>query len=171
MKKALLAVITAVCFTGMAMAQQDKPIPEPVPITPEQQAYNDMWNWLLKYENYDKNAAIQFINGISDKIKQEFPMPQTLQDALAAAAARRDAAWAELIKTSGCSSADEFWTKYKTDMNFSIQYKSAESDIQTAYAREINSLTDAYSAEFNKRFQIACVEAIKRIQESANAMK
>jgi hypothetical protein len=169
MKKVLLAVIAAMCFTGMAMAQ-DKPIPEPAPITPEQQAYNDMWQWLLQYENYDKNAASQFMQGIQDKVKLEFPLPQSLQDALTAAAAKRDAAWADLAKRAGCSSVDEFMIKYKSDINFASQYKGAWADIETTYARETSGLTTNYNAEFNKRFQTACVEAIKRIQESANAM-
>jgi len=169
MKKVLFAVFAALSLSGMAIAQ-DKPLPEPVTVTPEQAAYNDMWDWLLKYKDYDKNAAYQIITGIQDKVKLEFPMPQSLKDALAAAAAKRDAAWTDLAKNAGCSSYEEFMIKFKNDVNFQIQYKSAWSEIESTYSRETSSLSTNYNTEFNKRFQTACVEAIKRIQESANAM-
>ena len=137
-----------------------------------QQMPQDLIQWLIEYFNYDKNAAYAVINEVQGKVKQEFPMDQKLVDALKALDVQQQAAMVDLAKKNGYSDYNEFYSAAK--------YKSASGDwtwfneiqnIYSEYGTARSNLTASYNAEFNKRVTEATTEAIKRLQENANAMK
>jgi hypothetical protein len=137
-----------------------------------QQMPQDLIQWLIEYFNYDKTAAYEVINGVQDKVKQEFPMDQKLVDGLKVLDVQQQAAMADLAKKNGYSDVNEFYSAAK--------YKSASGDwtwfndiqnLNSEYSTARSNLTASYTAEFNKRVTEATNEAIKRLQVNANAMK
>jgi hypothetical protein len=174
MKKFIFAITTTVlCLTGISFAAQET-------------EFNSALDWLIHYyvdqrdpnepysmENDPKMKAHELMDEISAKIKQDFPMDQKLQDALTDVQQKKDAALLAFAQKYGYSSVKEMEMKIKQDFEpsegsaiYNELYK-----IQQDYDNMANELSKAYNVEFQNRFQSACVEAIKRIQENANAMK
>ena len=172
MKKALLSALSIVCLTGMAIAQDYNKPPVP-PVPPEQIEYNNMVEWLFNYYNQDKEATYQMLNGIQEKIRAEFPMDQKLVDAVNAARAQSDAALLVVAKKYGFTNYDEFYMdlKYHPEKyNNGAPWQEIELIWKQGTATEQN-LTKEYNEALSKRVQTAEIEAIKRLQENAKAMK
>jgi hypothetical protein len=165
MKKILLSALSVLCLTGAVAAAA----------TPEQIEYNDMVSWLiLSYYNSDKDAAYKMLNGIQDKIKAEFPMDQKIVEAVNAIRAQSQTAQEELAKKYGFADYKAFYMDLKY---YPEKYKNAQdvwaeiNQVGKQYSDAENALTKAYYDEFYKRVQAAEIEAIKRLQENAKAMK
>jgi len=157
MKKIALLAAVAIFLAGNVHAQQIS---------------QDLYLWLIEYFNYDKTAAYEVINEVQAKVKQEFPMDQKLVDALKALDVQQQAAMADLAKKNGYSDINEFYSaaKYKSASGDWTWYNAIQN-LYSEYGTARSNLTASYNTEFNKRVTEATNEAIKRLQENANAMK
>jgi|WetSurMetagenome_2_1015567.scaffolds.fasta_scaffold310069_1 hypothetical protein len=160
MKKIIVAAIAALCMTGFAMAQTTNP------------ELNDMFTWLVSYYG-TKDLAYQSLGTISEKVKAEFPMDQKLADAVNAVRAQGEAAQQALATKYGFATYDAFYmdAKYHPEK---YGANGGMAEIQQIYSQTSTTeqnLTKAYTEELTKRIQSAEIEAIKRIQENAKAMK
>jgi hypothetical protein len=157
MKKIFLAAIAVACMTGISMAQTDE--------------WTQMFMWLQQYYGGNKEAAYSAMNGISEKIKADFPMDQKLVDAVNAAQAQAAAAQLALAQKYGFSNYNDFYMEQKYHPE---KYPNAKQELELIWTNEsttTGNLTKAYNEELNKRIQAAEIEAIKRIQVNAKAMK
>ncbi len=153
MKKVILAAIAVASLSGLAMAQSSD--------------YNELMTWLIAYNNNDKAAAYASLDGISADIQKQFPMDQSLKDAVNAAAAKQTADMQALAAKLGYTNYKDMFGK-PLDKATQDAIDKINSDYSTN-AAVVNM--NAYYTELGKRYQAAAVEAIKRIQENAKAMK
>jgi hypothetical protein len=170
MNKILLSALGVVCMAGIALAA-DKVVPQP---TPEQIEYNNMVDWLYKYYNSDKEAMYQMLNGISDKIKTEYPMDQKIVDAVNAIRAQSQAAQLEVAKKYGFTNYNDFYgdLKYHPEKYGDANAVWAEiNQVGKQYSDQESNLTAAYREDLNKRILAAEIEAVERLQGNAKAMK
>jgi hypothetical protein len=177
MKKIFLSMLAVACLAGISMAQ-DKPAPDVTPPTPEQSAFQGAWEWLIQYENWNKEAAYKVIDDMRNKIQQEYPMDSKLQEAVNAVQSQLNASELAIAQKYGFATYEALYMdlKYKganwkggADKYEEVmrELKILENDCQIKQA----DLTRAYQEEFQKRFEAACVEAINRLKDNANAMK
>jgi hypothetical protein len=167
MKKIILSAFAAMSLAGFAMAQTTNP------------DLNDMFAWLQSYYG-SKDAAYQALNTVDAKIRAEYPMDQKLADAVTAVRAQGQVAQADLAKKYGFATFDEFYMdlKYHPEKYGSSSTTAPSGPVwdelgliskQTSDNEQ--KLTKAYNEELMKRIQAAEIEAVKRIQENAKAMK
>jgi len=151
MKKIILAAVAVASMAGFAMAQSSD--------------YNELFTWLIAYNNNDKAAAYAALDGISADIKNQFPIDPAIQAAVQEASAKTQQALEQLAASLG-------YTNYKKMFeNPSQATQDAIKQINDTYsnADAVKKMNDYY-AELNLRYQAAAVEAIKRIKENAKAM-
>jgi hypothetical protein len=171
MKKNLLSALGVVCLAGFALAAEKPPVPQ---ASAEQIQFNDMITWLIGYYNNDKSAAYGALDGISEKIKAEFPMDQKMVDAVNAIRTQGEAARLEVAKKYGFSNYNDFYgdLKYHPEKYGDANAVWAEiNQVYNKYAEQEGNLTAAYREELNKRILAAEMEAVKRLQENGKAMK
>jgi hypothetical protein len=170
MKKIIITAIAAVFLAGVSMAQNTP--------TPEQSAYQEAWQWLIQYKNWDKEAAYKVIDDMRAKIQQEYPMDQKLQDAVNAVQAQLKASELAIAQKYGFANYEALYMDLKYNganwkggadkyEEVTRELKVIESDCGNKQA----DLTRAYNDEFHKRYEAACVEAVNRLKADANAMK
>jgi myosin-crossreactive antigen len=158
MKRIIATLVAVVCLAGVSIAQQSD--------------YSTMLDWLIQYKQ-DKAAAYEVVEQMRTKIQLEFPMDPKVQEAVTAAQQKRAAAEQAVAIRLGFANYQALYGD--------IKYNAAKYE-GSAVSKELNqiaqeqittqqNLTNAYNTEFRTRFEAACVEAIKRIQENANAMK
>lgn len=155
MKKVILTVIAAMCLIGMTLAQ---------PSSASGSDFNEVWMEWLKFNNWDKNAAYQVMDQMQAKIRQEFPMDPQLAQTLDNLQTQYYAAMQAKAKEYGYSN---FKDAYVSDNQ---ELVAALKNIEGQYSQQRNQLTSAYNEEFNRRYNTACMEAMKRLMENANAM-
>jgi hypothetical protein len=160
MNRVILTAIVATCLAGTVLAGDTLQVSASQ--IQNQNEFNEMWTWLIEYNNFNKDAAAQVFNEMEQKIRQEFPMDPKLQQTLDALIKEQYAALEAKAKELG-------YSNYKDAYNSpnGTQMKIIEGD----YQNRINTLRSDYDKEFHLRYQNACIEAVKRLQENANAMK
>lgn len=105
------------------------------------------------------------------KIQLEYPMPADLQAAVADVKYKEQAELLALAQKYGYSSYEDLVNHIKTDPKLNSQdIFTQENEIKNRSGTAQASLTENYRQEFNARWQGAVIEAIKRIQENAQAM-
>jgi hypothetical protein len=160
MKKIIVAAIAAMWLSGPATAQY------------QSTELNDMFSWLITYYG-GKDPAYQAMSAIDAKIRAEYPMDQKLADAVNAVKAQSQAAQLDLAKKYGFTTYDAFYmdAKYHPEKYGDNGGMAEIQQIWNQASTTEQNLTKAYNEELAKRIQAAEIEAIKRIQENAKAMK
>ena len=175
MKKKIVGIMAAaLCCAGVAWSNE----------------YQDMENWLFKayanglnekdntVEYYNqKDAFYAFVGTIKTKIQQEYPVdPQLtkqIADLKAATAAKEAAKLSELGASSASVLVEKLIQKYGGDK--AVAYASPEYLSYAAIGQDmnqtINNLMAAYNAEFQRRYEAAFIEAVKKFQENGSTMK
>jgi hypothetical protein len=98
-------------------------------------------------------------------------MPADLQAAVADVKYKEQAELLALAQKYGYSSYEDLVNHIKTDPKLNSQdIFTQENEIKNRSGTAQASLTENYRQEFNARWQGAVIEAIKRIQENAQAM-
>jgi hypothetical protein len=106
-----------------------------------------------------------------NKIQQEYPMPADLQAAVKALEDQKNAQFQALAQKYGYASIDELSKNIKSDPKLNIaDIERQINEIRNQCGAANAALTAAYREEFSSRWQAAVIEAIKRIQENAQAM-
>lgn|SRR5512133_1359173 len=184
MKKVLLAVVVTAGLCGSLFAKSAS-------------EYGDLTTWLQKYycqqynvpyltpndPGYDEAKRTQtgmFSMPVSawslqsemwNKIQKEYPMPADLQAAVTALEKKQEADYLALAQKYGYSSIEKLFDNIKQDSNLDpVEIERQMNEIRNQYGTAHASLTETYRQEFNARWQAAVIDAIKRIQENAQAM-
>jgi hypothetical protein len=152
--------------------------------------YQEMQNWLFdsythgmnEYDNpteyyQQKDAFYAFMGTIKTKVQQEYPVdPQLtkqIADLKAATAAKEAAKLSELGASSASVLVEKLIQKYGGDK--AVAYASPEYKSYAAIGQDmnetINNLMSAYNAEFQRRYEAAFIEAVKKFQENGTTMK
>lgn len=181
MKKVTLTAIVVTCFAAMSFASSDE--------------FYELQQWLGKYYCEQNNVEwvstndprynelkskgegmfslppLTLQNDLYNKIKQDFPMPSEMEAAVAAIESQKVANYNALAQKYGCSSWDELMKKDKYDPIFQDNKIFEERQkIDQTYQESYSKTVTSYYTEFNKRYENAVIEAIKRIQENAKVM-
>lgn len=115
---------------------------------------------------------LTLINDMYKQIKTEFPMDAGLQATINELETKKNAAYLEIAQRYGYSSWNELWDNVKKDPALQDgKIWEQQGIIDNEYTTAYSAATNAYYKEFNKRYETAVVEAIKRIQDNANAMR
>jgi hypothetical protein len=184
MKKVLLAAVVTAGLCGSLFAKSAN-------------EYGDLTTWLQKYycqqynvtyltpndPGYDeakRTGSGMFSMPVSAwslqdemwrKIQLEYPMPADLQAAVTEVKYKEQAELLALAQKYGYSSYLELFNHIKTDPKLNPQdIITQENEIKSRSGSAQASLTETYRQEFNARWQATVIEAIKRIQENAQAM-
>jgi hypothetical protein len=167
MKRTIFAMITLASLAGFAWSQDEKrDVPEITPRTvdPIAAEFNTVMREWLEYNNWDKEVAYTVITDLNTKIREDFPMnPATLQ-AISELDAKEQAELSALAKEMG-------YDHYKDAMTTDNPRAGEFRDLMSNYSQLRGNLTREYSEEFNRRYQTACIDAMKRLMENGNAMK
>jgi hypothetical protein len=155
MNKMIFAGIAALCLIGVTFVQ---------PSSASGDEFNAVWMEWLKFNNWDKDAAYQVMNQMQEKIRQEFPMDPQLAQTLDNIQKQYYAAMEAKAKEYGYSN---FKDAYQSDNQELVM---ALKNIDGQFNQQRSQLTSAYYEEFNRRYNAACVEIMKRLMENANAM-
>jgi hypothetical protein len=183
MKKMILSAIATISFASISSAQFSEEM-------------NQLSQWLGKYYCEQNNVeyirtddprygelkakgegmfALPPLTLVSDmykKIKQEFPMDPSLQAAVTAIENQKAASFLAVAQKYGYSSWTELWSSVKDDPRLkNAKIPEEQQRIDAEFSTAYSSATGAYYTEFYKRYETAVIEAIKRIQENAKAMK
>jgi hypothetical protein len=185
MKKVALTAIAIVWFTGFSFAAETE------------DELTQLSQWLAKYycqqnnvewiEPGDPRSAemkqkgegiyslppLTLTNDMYNKIKQEFPMPAEIQAALTAIDNKKAADYLILAQKYGYSSWENLANNMKKDPQFNsgtCPIWNEMAAIDQSYNTARSNTGNAYWTEFHQRYETAVIEAIKRIQENANAM-
>jgi hypothetical protein len=132
-----------------------------------------------RYSELKKNGEGMFslppltlINDMYRQVKVEFPMDASLQATVVALDAKKNASYLEVAQRYGYSSWNELWNNVKKDPALQeAKIWEQQSKIDNEYTVAYSAATNTYYKEFNKRYETAVIEAIKRIQDNASAMK
>jgi hypothetical protein len=181
MKKVILTAVAAVSFVSGSFAASEE--------------FENLSVWLSKY--YCEQNNVEWVStsdprygemkakgegmfslqpltlqgDMYQNIKQEFPMNATLQAAVASIQEQKNAGYLALAQKYGYSSYDELVKNIKKDPQFKgIELSMLTQPIDAKFSQDYSTATNAYWAEFNKRYETAVIEAIKRIQENAKVM-
>lgn len=137
-------------------------------ISPQDPRYSE---YKSKGEGIFSLPPLTLQNDLYKKIKQEFPMDPQMQAAIAAIESQKVADYNALAQKYGCSSWDELMKKDKYDPIFqNNKIWDERQKIDDEYGTEYSKIVTPYYTEFNKRYENAVIEAIKRIQENAKTM-
>jgi hypothetical protein len=152
--------------------------------------YQQMNQWLFQsythglneYDNtteyyQQKDAFYAFIDGIRAKIKEEMPVDPQLQKQVDDIKVLYDAARAKKLQEMGLTNESQLFSylssKYPNDKEKMyaseewLAYNGLNEQMNTAIANAMK----AHDAEFQKRFEAAFIEAVKKFQENGAAMK
>jgi hypothetical protein len=155
MKKVLFTSVAALCLIGMTIVQ---------PSSASGDDFNAVWMEWLKFNNWDKDAAYQVMNQMQEKIRQEFPMDPQLAQTLDNIQKQYYAAMEAKAKEYGYSNFKDAYQSDNQELVSALKY------IEADFMNQRSQLTSAYYEEFNRRYNAACVEIMKRLMENANAM-
>lgn len=182
MNKAFFMAIATMCLASMSIAQMSD---ERLQLQQWLQKYYCQQNnveWLSsddprysemkqKGEGIFSLPPLTLEQDMYAKIKLEFPMDPGLQSAITVLQNQKTANYLALAQRYGYSSYDELWKNIKTDPKLqNVNIFSETQKIDNEYSASYFNITSTYNTEFNKRYEAAVIEAIKRIQENANAM-
>ncbi len=154
--------------------------------------YQDMENWLfnsfanglnekdntVEYYN-QKDAFYAFTNTIRIKIQQEYPVdPQLTKQVSDLKAAYEAARAAKLLEYGIKDEAGyiEYYGKVKYNCHsweemLKDPLLSQLENLQTEFQTSTTNVMKAYNDEFQKRYEAAFVEAVKKFQENGVTMK
>jgi hypothetical protein len=155
MKKVVFAIVAALSLIGLPISQ---------PSSASGSNFNDVWMEWLKFNNWDKNVAYQVMDQMQTKIRQEFPMDPQIQQAVNNLQTQYYAAMQAKASEYGYSNFKDAYASNNEEL------VKALKSIDMQYNQQQSQLTSAYYAEFNRRYETACLETIQRLMENANAM-
>jgi hypothetical protein len=155
MKKVIFASIAALSLIGLPLTQ---------PVSASGDDFNTVWMKWLEFNNWDKEAAYQVMDQMREKIRQEFPMDPKLQQTINDLATQHWADMDAIAKQYGFQNYKEASGSNNEEVVMIL--KKMEAD----YSQQNSQLTSAYYEEFNRRYDAACLETMKRLMENANAM-
>lgn len=150
MNKLIVTAVVATLLAGSTMAQN--------------LFFGELWSDWIEFNNNDKDAAYKVIQEINNNIREEFPMDPQLKATLDQLVSEKNAALDAKAKELGFTSFKE---AYGSSDPRAQEIKTIEMD----YSNRINNLRSAYDTELNRRIDIACYEAVKRLMENAETMK
>jgi len=155
MKRVILSAIAAACFVSAVTAQ--------VPSTSEE--YNNLLSEWILLNNGSKDAAYAAFEGFYETIKTEFPIDPAIAQAVAAIRAQGDATVKTKAKEMGFDNFKDAFDPTKNSRYQEIR------DLQESFYTQERALTSAYNEEFQRRYQQACIDAMKRLMENIETMK
>lgn len=162
MKRMVLTSMAVVCLAGVMYAQDD--VVSTVTVDPTQQAFSDLWTKWIEFNNWDKDAAYQTIDEIEQKVREEFPMDPEVQKQVNAISEKMYADLEALANEMGYS-------------NFKDAYGSGDprvqelKQIESVASQETHNLTESYYQELQRRYRVACIDALTRLMENAQSVK
>jgi hypothetical protein len=174
MKKIVGIMAAALCCAGVAWSSD----------------YQEMQNWLFEsyvnglneYDNtveyyQQKEAFYAFMGTVKAKVQQEYPVDPQLTQQVADLKAASELEKVKKLQELGVSSEQALFEKLrqKYGENKDAIYSSPEYLSFLAINQELNQTTanlmKAYNDEFQKRYEAAFVEAVKKFQENGATMK
>ena len=135
-----------------------------VPANTVQDEFNTVFQQWLEFNNWDKMAAYEVMDQMRQKIREEFPMDPQLVKTINDLATQHYAAMEAKAKEYGYSNYKEAAGSNNEELVMLLK------NMEVEYSRQNSQLTSAYNEEFNRRYNSACVETMKRLMENAEAM-
>jgi hypothetical protein len=165
MKRVIAAVAVVVCCAGVMYAQDETKVEPPaVTVDPTQQTFNDVWMKWIEFNNWNKDAAYATLQNIEESIRADFPMDPAVTKQLQAISEEMYARLEAKAKEMG-------FTNFKDAFVSDDPRVQELKQIQGEYSTQQHNLTHEYYEEFNRRYQLACIDAISRLMENAQAIK
>jgi hypothetical protein len=176
MKKVVGIMAAALCCAGVVWSNE----------------YQEMEAWLFdsyanglnendntkEYYN-SKDAFYAFVGAIKDKIKQEYPVDPQLTKQINDLTASYEAARKAKLLEFGINDETGYMEYYGKVKNNCTSWEEMLKDpllsqlenLETEFHTSTANVMKAYNDEFQRRYEAAFIEAVKKFQENGTTMK